>query len=507
MARPRLPRALPRITERQWQVAELVALGYQNGDIAEQLGLSVAGAKYHVSELLRRLDFGRREQISGWYRSERVVRGRAVDRSVFEPGPVPEQLRLEAEGIGWPAELLERARELRVNDEELARWLRHGPFAELDLPPSAEQFERWLRDRELLMFGTLRSRVATFGDNEALANLYERSSEAAGDSRLTLERSPHAFAQFRLLDNSHVQVLEDRGVALAAVARAYPAVVFEGERFRIETQLSFVVRDEARGHRYSRLISHMPRPADAWPVASMVFYYLRQNNEHGHAWAVAKGRTSASMAPHEPDRVPGFRAVVHHLSGEVRTPSHQAIRPATPRDLDACAALIKGRYGSAPFFIPVSGASLADRLERAGHVDAPHLWPCVYGWGDLYVYESGGRILACAGFWDAGKHMREVWVHTPSGKRTVVENAAVLDAGFEDGCEDAYLQLLHHLLRRANDSGRNRLSVWLDREPSVLASLQEHYAVVPEVRSLQCSLEDGQPPGEVDRPFVELAYW
>src|SRR5262249_50933520 len=142
-------------------------------------------------------------------------------------------------------------------------------------------------------FGTLRSRAATLGDNEALIALFERSSEAAGDSDVVVERSPHAFAQFRLMDHWHLQMLEDRGIALAGVGGAYPVVRLDGQDIRIESQIGFCVRDDARGHRYSRLISHVPRPAEAWPIGSRVFYYLRSDNLAGHGFTVHKGRTSA----------------------------------------------------------------------------------------------------------------------------------------------------------------------------------------------------------------------
>ncbi len=61
---------LPEITERQRQVARLISEGLTNGEIAERLGISLDGAKYHVSELLGRLGFERRRQIADWYRRE-----------------------------------------------------------------------------------------------------------------------------------------------------------------------------------------------------------------------------------------------------------------------------------------------------------------------------------------------------------------------------------------------------------------------------------------------------
>ncbi|MPZ97897.1 MAG: hypothetical protein GEU80_00950 [Dehalococcoidia bacterium] len=53
-----------------------------NERIAETLGISLAGAKYHVSELLGRLGVSRREEIGEWYRGEagrlRTLRRRPV---------------------------------------------------------------------------------------------------------------------------------------------------------------------------------------------------------------------------------------------------------------------------------------------------------------------------------------------------------------------------------------------------------------------------------------------
>ena len=74
-ARP--PQSLPEVTERQLEVARLVAEGYGNPQIAEELSVSLAGAKYHVSQLLTRLGLGRREEIASWYRDQHHPRGRS----------------------------------------------------------------------------------------------------------------------------------------------------------------------------------------------------------------------------------------------------------------------------------------------------------------------------------------------------------------------------------------------------------------------------------------------
>jgi len=69
---PRLPEGPRPLTERQLEVARLVAGGLTNVEIGERLGISLDGAKYHVSELLTRLDLERREQIAEWVAGERA---------------------------------------------------------------------------------------------------------------------------------------------------------------------------------------------------------------------------------------------------------------------------------------------------------------------------------------------------------------------------------------------------------------------------------------------------
>ncbi len=58
------------VTDRQLEVARLVAEGRSNPEIADALGVSLAGAKYHVSELLGRLGVSSREEIAAWYANQ-----------------------------------------------------------------------------------------------------------------------------------------------------------------------------------------------------------------------------------------------------------------------------------------------------------------------------------------------------------------------------------------------------------------------------------------------------
>lgn len=61
--RPRHPDIL---TPREWEVLGLLRLGQTNDEIAAALGISVAGVKYHVSEILGKLNVRDRQQAAKW---------------------------------------------------------------------------------------------------------------------------------------------------------------------------------------------------------------------------------------------------------------------------------------------------------------------------------------------------------------------------------------------------------------------------------------------------------
>jgi len=56
------------LSPRQREVLRLIAEGKTNGEIAEALGMTLAGAKWHVSELLSKLGFDVREEAAAFYR-------------------------------------------------------------------------------------------------------------------------------------------------------------------------------------------------------------------------------------------------------------------------------------------------------------------------------------------------------------------------------------------------------------------------------------------------------
>ncbi len=59
------------LTPRQREVLKLVAAGKTNPEIAEQLGITLDGAKFHVREILAKLEVDSREEAAAWWRAER----------------------------------------------------------------------------------------------------------------------------------------------------------------------------------------------------------------------------------------------------------------------------------------------------------------------------------------------------------------------------------------------------------------------------------------------------
>ena len=74
----------PQLTRRQEEVLRLIAEGLTNAEIGERLGISLDGAKWHVSEVLTRLDVDTREEAADYWRAQR---GTEPAREPREPRP------------------------------------------------------------------------------------------------------------------------------------------------------------------------------------------------------------------------------------------------------------------------------------------------------------------------------------------------------------------------------------------------------------------------------------
>ena len=54
------------LTPREWEVLDLLRARLTNEQIAQRLGITLDGAKYHVSEILSKLSVGTREEAAAW---------------------------------------------------------------------------------------------------------------------------------------------------------------------------------------------------------------------------------------------------------------------------------------------------------------------------------------------------------------------------------------------------------------------------------------------------------
>jgi len=75
-----------RWTPRQRQVLDLMARGKTNSEIGEALGISLAGAKWHVSEILSKLNSDSREEAAEYWRQLRRPR---PPLRAYLPGAAP----------------------------------------------------------------------------------------------------------------------------------------------------------------------------------------------------------------------------------------------------------------------------------------------------------------------------------------------------------------------------------------------------------------------------------
>lgn len=75
-ARPEIRNDIEALTPRHREVLELVARGMTNGQIADHLGITLDGAKYHVSEIITRLGVSTRDEAAAYWRAEQRLGAR-----------------------------------------------------------------------------------------------------------------------------------------------------------------------------------------------------------------------------------------------------------------------------------------------------------------------------------------------------------------------------------------------------------------------------------------------
>ncbi len=389
---------------------------------------------------------------------------------------IPDDVRTAWQEQGWSDDLLRRAYGLRVRRSEVDGWLRRGRRYNRSIQ---KQLER----RERLIGGTLRIREATPEDNEALADLYAHSRESIGEWSLTTERGPYPFAQFRLQENVSIQVVEDMGVLLAAIAHSARNTLVGGHRITVQIESAWRTRREARGQGLGKLLRTAPKRALGWE-AMATYYYRRQRSR--------KGRT----------------ANVECFPARPFEGSSDGIRRAQSSDIWQCVALINGTHEGLDLFRPYREEFLKSRLDDPCWGPKPKSWVPVYGWEDYYVLEEDGRVVACAGLWDRGKHVRDIWRHTGTDKSRVVENTALMDFGYAPGREDGMARLIEYLIGVTEELGRGQLMAPLQFLPNVTAALAGHEPVTERRPIYWQLMGEAKALGvSLTRPYTDLAYW
>ena len=369
-----------------------------------------------------------------------------VETSVFDrPVVIPDDFARLALERSWPDGLLRRACELRVDRGQLAFGLTHEFVGIRDV-------EKQLGFREQLMFGTMHVREATWQDDGAVADLYADSPEDIGEWEVTVERSPYPFAQFRLQEHVNIQVLEDRGILLAIAAHSGRNTIVEGKRTTAHVATAWRTRRECRGKGYSNLLRAIGGPACAW-FGMVNYWYFRSGNFGAYNWLKALAPNMLENAPERDGDVPGLSVTVHHLPAQPFDGDSSGVRAVRRPDVRRCVALINRTHRGLDLFRPYSEEFMCTRLDDPYWEPKPPFWLPVYGWPDYYVLEEKGRVVACAGLWDRGKHIREVWRHKRNGEQRTVETTALMDFGYESGREDAMARLMRYLVGRTHELG------------------------------------------------------
>jgi hypothetical protein len=411
--------------------------------------------------------------------------------------PIPHHWLDAAAKKGVSAETVRRALDLRVPHALIERWLTQ-PWGE------ATYIERRLDWHERLTFGPLRGREATLIDNDAFADLWANAPEEIDEWEVTTERSPNAFAQFRLQQHVSILVIEDAGVLVACCAFAPRKVLVGGRRMMVHYGQALRVRREYRRQGYGDQVRSLPWAANAGRPTVTQYDYMRSRNFAVVGWWQKYAPGFFDNIPGREGDVPGISVTVLQYPRRAFTGEVEGIRKVRPADLKRCASLINRTHRGQDLFRPYNEHLLAERLDDGvwGEMPEGRWWPHVYGWDDYWVLEHEGRVVACAGLWDRGRDVRDRWRHRETGEEKVIQVTAVLDFGFARGHEHSMARLLRFLIGETDRLGRDYLTVPLDQLPKVVDALAD-LDPVPETRALRWDLSD--PP--VTRPYTDLAYW
>jgi hypothetical protein len=397
-----------------------------------------------------------------------------------------------AKAKGWPDGLIERAFAVKTPRSQLDYWLDAEPTETFLF-----QITRIVEVSERLQAGRYRGRELTFRDEESFSDLWANAPERVGDDwEVTVDRSPNALAQFRLQPGASISVIEEAGDIVACTVWSPANCLIGGEPVSIHYAQGLRVRSDRRREGLGDLVRRAPVRALQKPTVGQVMY-LRIGN------AGMAGFLEAVKFQADSDR-PQQIVGVTYLEARPAPPTAD-VRPIADGDIEACAALINRTHEGLDLFCPYGPESLRAVLDEGIWGEGPSTRRSVYGWRDAFVLEEGGRIVACAGLWDRGRDMREIW-RGKDGEERRIEVAAALDVGCAAGHDPALGRILRHLGGLAAERGRQSLIADLEHLPAVTAALADLEPRV-ESRTLEWSPYAPELPRQLGECFIDLRYW
>ncbi len=423
-----------------------------------------------------------------------------AEHPAFAIEPLTPELQAKVDAADWPEGLLDRVLALRRDRGELEAWLDSG-F------PTAEMLEQWVEMKTQTIDGSLICRQGSWEDGALLADLCQHAAETVDEWSVTVERSPNPYAQFRLQEHAYVALVEDHRVGLAMSGHSIRNTYIEGEKTTVHYMSGWRVRDGFRGLGLSNILQNTAG-AGISPFGLVTYWFVRS----GNAAATWIERVREGMS----DRPEGFAidgdtltATVSHFGNPALGRRSDRVRPATEDDLPHCVELINRTHAGLDLFRPYTADYMDQRMSDPAWGPKPVFYPAVYGLDDYRVLEVDGSIVACAGLWDKGRDVREVWTNSADDTTFTVDPTAAMDVGFAEGRSEAMAELLSHLLAESAELGRSGLLAALEWMPGVLDAAAD-LAPTTETRELHVQpfrMPDLNVDLTVRKPYVDLAYW
>lgn len=397
-----------------------------------------------------------------------------------------------AKAQGWPDGLVERALAVKTPSRQLEGWLQTSAN-----PNFLFQVERTVEVFERLAGGPYRARELTARDEEAFQQLWANGPEKAGDWEVTIERGPDALAQFRLQPGASISVIEADGELVACTVWSPVNCMIGGKPASIHYAQGLRVRADRRREGLGDLVRRFPSRALQNPTVGQVMYLRIGNADMASFLEAVKFQADGER----PQKVVGAA----YLSARELDAKIEGLRPIEERDLARCAELINRTHAGLDLFTPHGPESLRHMLDGGVWGERPPWRPSVYGWADFQVIENAGQVVACAGLWDRGRDMREIW-RSAAGQERRVEAAAALDLGCELGREDVLADLLRDFASRSAALGRQALIVDLEHLPEVARRLADLDPRV-ERRTLEWSPYLPAVQRTLGECHLDLRYW